>query len=145
MRVTCLLLALAALPPPRSRKAFTGKAFQSAHLGPARVPAGRRPHRAGRRELERLASADTTTDKRGGVGATALSHAERRPSRQRRPERKLRRQGQIQRSGRLLATADRHVTAIAPNGDLVVSGSQLIEVNEEKQHIQLEGRVRPTT
>jgi len=34
------------------------------------------------------------------------------------------------------------VVDVAPNGDLVVAGQQLIEVNEEKQEIKLEGRVR---
>jgi flagellar L-ring protein precursor FlgH len=35
------------------------------------------------------------------------------------------------------------VKGVAPHGDLLVGGTQLIEVNEEKQHIVLEGRVRP--
>jgi flagellar L-ring protein precursor FlgH len=51
--------------------------------------------------------------------------------------------GQIQRTGRLLAQISARVTDIAPNGDLIVAGSQAIDVNGEKTQIHLEGRVRP--
>lgn len=53
-------------------------------------------------------------------------------------------QGKIQRSGKLLAQITVQVKAIDTTGLLVVSGEQLIAVNEEKQEIKLEGKVRPT-
>lgn len=52
--------------------------------------------------------------------------------------------GSIQRSGRLLAQLSVTVQDVAPNGDLLIAGRQLIEINGEKQHIDIEGRVRPT-
>lgn len=51
--------------------------------------------------------------------------------------------GKIARSGRLLAQLSVVVTSIEPNGDLRVQGEQLLELNGEKQTINLEGRVRP--
>lgn len=51
--------------------------------------------------------------------------------------------GKIARTGRLLAQLSVVVTAIEPNGDLRVKGEQLLEMNGEKQTINLEGRVRP--
>lgn len=51
--------------------------------------------------------------------------------------------GKIARTGRLLAQISVAVTAIDPTGDLRVKGEQLIEINGEKQSINLEGRVRP--
>jgi flagellar L-ring protein FlgH len=51
--------------------------------------------------------------------------------------------GKIERSGKLLGTITVVVQSIESNGDLNVKGEQLIEVNEEKQSIKLEGRVRP--
>jgi len=35
------------------------------------------------------------------------------------------------------------VQEVMSNGELRVSGQQMLEVNNEKQHIRLEGRVRP--
>ena len=35
------------------------------------------------------------------------------------------------------------VQEVAANGELRVSGQQILEINNEKQHIKLEGRVRP--
>ncbi|WP_186209012.1 flagellar basal body L-ring protein FlgH [Burkholderia gladioli] len=51
--------------------------------------------------------------------------------------------GQIQRTGRLLAQLSAGVTGVTPGGDLLVAGAQDIDVNGEKTHIRLEGRVRP--
>lgn len=52
--------------------------------------------------------------------------------------------GQIQRTGRLLAQLSANVTGVTPSGDLLVAGTQDIDVNGEKTRIRLEGRVRPT-
>lgn len=51
--------------------------------------------------------------------------------------------GVTQRAGRLLAQLTVTVVGVEPNGDLRVSGQQEVEINREKQHIKLEGRVRP--
>ena len=51
--------------------------------------------------------------------------------------------GTVTRSGKLLAQVTVSVQAIQPSGDLDVKGEQLIELNNEKQHITLEGRIRP--
>jgi flagellar L-ring protein FlgH len=50
--------------------------------------------------------------------------------------------GRIERSGRLVAQVTVVVQEIKPNGDLWVKGEQEIEVNDEKQKLVLEGRVR---
>ncbi|HWI12293.1 MAG TPA: flagellar basal body L-ring protein FlgH, partial [Burkholderiaceae bacterium] len=47
-----------------------------------------------------------------------------------------------QRAGKLLAQLTVTVVAIDPNGDLRIAGEQLLEVNDEKQMIRLEGKVR---
>ena len=51
--------------------------------------------------------------------------------------------GQIERSGRLLATLAVVVDHVDAFGNLVVTGEQVIVVNNEKQHIKLTGVVRP--
>lgn len=51
--------------------------------------------------------------------------------------------GRTQRAGRLLAQMTVLVREVLPNGDLMVGGEQLLEINGEKQTIRAEGRVRP--
>lgn len=51
--------------------------------------------------------------------------------------------GRTQRAGRLLGQLTVSVRDMAPNGDLVVGGEQVLEINGERQVIRLEGRVRP--
>lgn len=51
--------------------------------------------------------------------------------------------GRIERSGKLTAQLTVVVQAIEENGDLRVKGEQEIEVNNEKQMLYIEGRVRP--
>jgi len=52
-------------------------------------------------------------------------------------------QGSTQRAGKFLAQITVTVLDVAANGELRVSGQQMLEINNEKQHIKLEGRVRP--
>jgi flagellar L-ring protein precursor FlgH len=52
-------------------------------------------------------------------------------------------QGSTQRTGKFLAQITVTVLDVAANGELRVSGQQMLEINNEKQHIRLEGRVRP--
>lgn len=51
--------------------------------------------------------------------------------------------GQTQRSGKLLASITVSVVQALSNGELVVAGEQLLEINKERQQIKIEGRVRP--
>lgn len=51
--------------------------------------------------------------------------------------------GRIQRTGNLVAQMSVTVQSVDANGELLVKGEQLIEVNGEKQQIRIEGRVRP--
>ncbi|MBV8636348.1 MAG: flagellar basal body L-ring protein FlgH [Burkholderiaceae bacterium] len=51
--------------------------------------------------------------------------------------------GTVQRSDNLLAQITVTVDKIAPNGDLWISGEQVVEINSDKQRIKVEGRVRP--
>ncbi len=51
--------------------------------------------------------------------------------------------GRIQRSGKLLAQITVTVQSVDASGALLVKGQQIIAVNDEKQEIKLEGRVRP--
>jgi flagellar L-ring protein FlgH len=51
--------------------------------------------------------------------------------------------GRTQRANRVLITLSVSVKEVLPNGDLRVSGEQLLLVNEEQQKVTLEGRVRP--
>jgi len=52
-------------------------------------------------------------------------------------------QGSTQRAGKFLAQITVTVQEVSANGELRVAGQQMLEVNNEKQHIKLEGRVRP--
>jgi flagellar L-ring protein precursor FlgH len=46
------------------------------------------------------------------------------------------------RAGKLLAQIAVTVVGVEPNGDLRISGEQLLDVNDEQQRIRIEGRVR---
>ena len=50
--------------------------------------------------------------------------------------------GTVQRSDNLLAQITVTVNKIAPNGDLWISGEQIVEINSDRQHIKVEGRIR---
>lgn len=50
--------------------------------------------------------------------------------------------GRTVREGRVLAQITVAITEINAQGDLVIAGEQMLEVNSEKQQIRVEGRVR---
>jgi flagellar L-ring protein precursor FlgH len=52
-------------------------------------------------------------------------------------------QGATERSGQMVAQMSVVVDDVLANGDLLVSGSQLININGEKTTIKVKGRVRP--
>jgi flagellar L-ring protein precursor FlgH len=51
--------------------------------------------------------------------------------------------GQIERSGTLLARLTVRIEGVDANGNFIVSGEQLIVINNEKQTIRVSGLVRP--
>lgn len=51
--------------------------------------------------------------------------------------------GSTQRANKVLTTVTVTVREVLANGDLKISGEQLLVVNEEPQKVTLEGRVRP--
>lgn len=87
------------------------------------------------------ATAGTNTDKSNDLGIKFSI-----PNRQEESALSLQEQfdgrGKIARSGRLLAQISVTVKEINSNGDLVISGDQLIEINDEKQSINIKGKVR---
>lgn len=50
--------------------------------------------------------------------------------------------GRTQREGRVIAQITATVQGIAENGDLLIAGEHLLEVNNERQQIKVEGRIR---
>jgi len=88
------------------------------------------------------ATAGTNTDKSNDIGIKFLS-----PNSQKNYalgiEEDFDGNGKIVRSGKLLAQLSVTVVDIDANGDLRIKGEQQIEINDEKQAITLEGRVRP--
>jgi len=51
--------------------------------------------------------------------------------------------GSTQRSGRVLGQLTVAIREVLPNGDMVLAGTQDLQINNERQTIRLEGRVRP--
>ncbi len=92
------------------------------------------------------ASASTAADTRAGHDA-GVDLAITTPSRERQAGVSLRNdfdgRGVTQRSGRVLAQLTVTVRERLSNGDLLLAGTQDLEINGERQTIRLEGRVRP--
>ncbi len=51
--------------------------------------------------------------------------------------------GRTQREGKILAQITVAVRDITDSGDLIIAGEHLLEVNNERQQIRVEGRIRP--
>ena len=94
-------------------------------------------------------SADTRADRTAGISAGGSFTADGIPIKDRSFDGRLgvsnemEGVGRTQRSGRLLAQVTVQVKEILPNGDLRLAGEQLLEINDERQQIRLEGIVRP--
>jgi flagellar L-ring protein precursor FlgH len=86
-------------------------------------------------------TARTTSDKEGNVSATLRGNSANNQGSIGIGE-DFNGGGRIERSGKLVAQVTVVVQEIKPNGDLWVKGEQEIEVNDEKQKLVLEGRVR---
>lgn len=89
------------------------------------------------------ASNDTMTAKNGGIGIGIKLLPNFDKSATVKLSEDSSGKGKIQRSGKLLAQLTVTVQEIAKNGELLIKGIQLLEINGEKQQIQVEGRVRP--
>ncbi len=50
--------------------------------------------------------------------------------------------GRTQREGRVLAQITVFIQGVAANGDLTIAGQQLVDINNERQEIVIEGRIR---
>jgi flagellar L-ring protein precursor FlgH len=88
-------------------------------------------------------STDTSSDKSTGVGVEAtVLHPSKRVGGQISLSDDFAGKGRVLRSGRLVAQLSLTVQDVLPNGDLVVSGQQSIDINGEKNEIRLSGRVR---
>jgi flagellar L-ring protein precursor FlgH len=89
------------------------------------------------------ASADTSTGTTGSVtvGLTTPHGVVKSPGIQMMDQ--FDGKGTIQRSGKLLAQFTVVVESVDPGGLLNVRGDQIIDVNNERQEIRLEGKVRP--
>jgi flagellar L-ring protein precursor FlgH len=51
--------------------------------------------------------------------------------------------GRTQREGKVVAQITVTVKEVGANGDLLIAGEQMLEINDEKQRIFVEGRIRP--
>ena len=88
------------------------------------------------------ATADTTGDKTGGFGFGLESNFTSDKTAKLTLSEDFNGRGRSQRSGRLAAQLTVTVLSVETNGDLLVSGVQLLRVNDERQEIVLSGRVR---
>jgi len=86
-------------------------------------------------------TADTRSDRSAGVGAEVAGN-QRRQRGSVTVSNDMQGQGRTERSGRLLAQVTVSIQEVLPNGDLRLAGEQLLEINDERQQIRLEGRIR---
>ena len=87
-------------------------------------------------------AANTTTARDANVGADLETPGSSR-SASVRTVNQLDGRGRTQREGRVLGQITVAVKDITESGDLVIGGEHLLEVNNERQQIRVEGRVRP--
>ena len=52
--------------------------------------------------------------------------------------------GSLSRTGKFVASVSVTIIDVTESGDLLIRGKQSLEFNNEKQDIELEGKVRPT-
>jgi flagellar L-ring protein precursor FlgH len=85
--------------------------------------------------------ADTTTSRAANVGVDVRGISPNRSVRVGTAN-ELDGRGRTEREGKVLAQLTVVIKEVLPSGDLVVSGEQLLEINNESQRIAVEGRVR---
>jgi flagellar L-ring protein precursor FlgH len=92
-------------------------------------------------------SADTTSDRSANIGVSVGIGTQSNPTRNRLTAQAgfnngMEGMGRTARAGRLLAQVTVQIQEILANGDLRLAGEQFLEINDERQQIRLEGRVR---
>ena len=87
-------------------------------------------------------TADTRAERTADLGVE-VAGTQRRLRRSGSVSNDMQGQGRTERTGRLLAQVTVSIQEILPNGDLRLAGEQLLEINDERQQIRLEGRIRP--
>jgi len=87
-------------------------------------------------------TADTRSDRSADLGVE-VAGTQRRLRRSAAVSNDMQGQGRTERTGRLLAQVTVTIQEILPNGDLRLAGEQMLEINDERQQIRLEGRIRP--
>lgn len=87
-------------------------------------------------------TADTRSDRTADVGLE-VAGTQRRLRRSASVSNDMQGQGRTERTGRLLAQVTVSIQEVLPNGDLRLAGDQMLEINDERQQIRLEGRIRP--
>ena len=151
-RILCVLLcALAGALPAHatdSKSLYDEKKFQS-------LTADRKARQVGDlitvqvyEEASATSSADTSTGRNADVGVglqlplphTSPFHGTH--SARATTDNNFNGTGQTQRSGRVVAQLTVPVVAVADNGDLLIAGTQELEINGERQKIHIEGRIR---
>lgn len=88
------------------------------------------------------ATAGTNTDKNNDLGVQFSSPSSAQKNYNLSVDQNYDGGGKSARTGKLLAQISVVVKAIEPNGDLQINGIQDIEINDEKQTINLAGKVR---
>ncbi|RQP26657.1 flagellar basal body L-ring protein FlgH [Piscinibacter terrae] len=87
-------------------------------------------------------TADTNSDRSADL-AVEVAGTQRRLRRSASLSNDMQGTGRTERTGRLLAQVTVSIKEILPNGDLMLAGDQMLEINDERQRIHLEGRIRP--
>lgn len=88
-------------------------------------------------------SANTSAGREAGIGLGAQGTGGKRVSASVHTNNDMDGRGRTEREGRVLAQITVAVREITESGDLMVAGEQVLEVNNERQQIKVEGRIRP--
>jgi flagellar L-ring protein precursor FlgH len=142
VRAVLAIVLLSVLAPAAAESLYRPGQFQS-------LVSDRRAYKAGDALTVQVfenssaqSTADTTTKKNGAI-ALGLQTPSLNKAAGAQLSDDFAGTGKTQRSGRLLAQFTVIVQGVDANGLLLVKGQQVIDVNDEKQEIKLEGRVRP--
>ncbi len=88
-------------------------------------------------------TANTTTTKTVGFGANGDSAKGHQNGGTLNFNNDIGGQAKLERTGKVLAQMSVVVRDVLPNGDLLVSGAEAININGERTNIRLKGRIRP--
>lgn len=138
-----ILLVTVVIPPNASAKSLYQEGMYRA------LTSDRKAHRVGDlltvlvyENASASSTANTTAARDAQVGLDLDWNANRHGGNAKTTN-QLNGRGQTQREGKVLAQITVSVRSIAENGDLVIAGDQLLDVNNEQQQIRVEGKVRP--